>query len=52
MSTQKMKVVVFGAGIVCHGHIESYRSSDYTDVVCLVDVNETLAGERFSTVIV
>ena len=45
MNPHKMSVVVFGAGIVCHGHIESFRSSSHTDVTCVVDINKTVATE-------
>ncbi len=44
MNPQKMSVVVFGAGIVCHGHIKSFRSSPHTEVTCVVDINEAVAA--------
>jgi len=39
----EIKVGVFGAGVISNGHIENFCSCKYTDVICLVDVNETLA---------
>lgn len=45
MDSKEMDVVVIGAGIICHPHIESFCSSPNTQVKCLVDVNKTLARE-------